>query len=345
VRSFLISSAICWLDRYHIDGLRVDAVASMLYLDYSRKAGEWIPNEYGGNENIDAITFLRQFNAEVYKSFPDVQTIAEESTAWPMVSRPLYVGGLGFGFKWDMGWMHDTLQYFHREGIHRRYHHNELTFRGLYMFSENYVLSLSHDEVVHGKGSILDKMSGDTWQKFANNRLLFSYMIAQPGKKLIFMGAEFGQWREWRHDDSLDWHLLDQPSHRGLLDCLGDLNRIYAQEPAMHELDADPAGYEWVDAGDSEGSTYSFLRKGRSSGDQILVVINATPIVRREYRVGVPVGGWWQEIFNSDSEHYGGSGVGNAGGKQADEQPYHGRTHSLSIDLPPLAALFFKRAG
>jgi len=345
VRSFLISSAICWLDRYHIDGLRVDAVASMLYLDYSRKAGEWIPNEYGGNENIDAITFLRQFNAEVYKSFPDVQTIAEESTAWPMVSRPLYVGGLGFGFKWDMGWMHDTLQYFHREGIHRRYHHNELTFRGLYMFSENYVLSLSHDEVVHGKGSILDKMSGDNWQKFANNRLLFSYMIAQPGKKLIFMGAEFGQWREWRHDDSLDWHLLDQPSHRGLLDCLGDLNRIYAQEPAMHELDADPAGYEWVDAGDSEGSTYSFLRKGRSSGDQILVVINATPIVRRAYRVGVPVGGWWQEIFNSDSEHYGGSGVGNAGGKQADEQPYHGRTHSLSIDLPPLAALFFKRTG
>jgi 1,4-alpha-glucan branching enzyme len=345
VRSFLISSAICWLDKFHIDGLRVDAVASMLYLDYSRKAGEWIPNEYGGNENIEAIAFLRQFNQEVYKSFPDVQTIAEESTAWPMVSRPVYVGGLGFGFKWDMGWMHDTLQYFRRDPIHRRYHHHELTFRGLYMFSENYVLSLSHDEVVHGKGSLLDKMAGDPWQKFANMRLLFSYMFGQPGKKLLFMGAEIGQWREWKHDESLDWHLLDYPSHQGLLNLIADLNRLYVNEPALHELDADPAGYEWVDAGDAEGSTYSFVRRSRSSGDEILVVINATPVPRREYRVGVGHGGWWQEIFNSDSEHYWGSGVGNAGGKQAEQFSCHNRPFSLCIDLPPLGALFFKRSG
>ncbi|GAB4425394.1 MAG: 1,4-alpha-glucan branching protein GlgB [Chloroflexi bacterium OHK40] len=345
VRSFLISSALCWLDQYHIDGLRVDAVASMLYLDYSRKAGEWIPNEYGGNENIEAIMFLRQFNAEVYKHFPDVQTIAEESTAWPMVSRPLYVGGLGFGFKWDMGWMHDTLQYFRRDPIYRRFHHNELTFRGLYMFSENYVLALSHDEVVHGKGSLLDKMAGDVWQKFANLRLLYSYMFAQPGKKLLFMGGEFGQWREWKHDESLDWHLLSFPSHRGVLDTLATLNQIYINEPAMHELDADPAGYEWVDAGDAEGSTYSFMRKARSNGDLILVIVNATPVVRYNYRVGVPRLGWWQEIFNSDAAEYWGSGVGNAGGRMAEDHPAHGRPHSLVIDLPPLGALFFKSQG
>jgi 1,4-alpha-glucan branching enzyme len=345
VRSFLISSALCWLDKFHIDGLRVDAVASMLYLDYSRKAGEWIPNEYGGNENIEAIMFLRQFNAEVYKSFGDVQTIAEESTAWPMVSRPTYVGGLGFGFKWDMGWMHDTLSYFRRDPIHRRYHHNELTFRGLYMFSENYVLSLSHDEVVHGKGSLLEKMSGDVWQKFANLRLLYSYMFGQPGKKLIFMGGEFGQWREWAHDDSLDWHLLMFPSHQGVLNLLSDLNRLYVNEPALHELDSDPAGYEWIDAGDAEHSTYSFMRRGRSTGDEILIVINATPIVQKEYRVGVPHGGWWQEILNSDSEHYWGSGVGNAGGRMAEEYVVHNKPFSLCIDLPPLGALFFKRSG
>ncbi len=345
VRSFLISSAICWLDKFHIDGLRVDAVASMLYLDYSRKQGEWIPNEYGGNENIEAIMFLRQFNAEVYKSFGDVQTIAEESTAWPMVSRPTYVGGLGFGFKWDMGWMHDTLSYFHRDPIHRRHHHNELTFRGLYMFSENYVLSISHDEVVHGKGALIDKMAGDAWQKFANLRLLYSYMYGQPGKKLIFMGCEFGQWHEWRHDEGLDWHLLMFPSHRGVLDALGDLNRLYVNEPALHELDADPAGYEWVDANDAEHSTYAFMRRARSSGDLILVVLNCTPVVRQGYRVGVPRGGWWQELFNSDAKEYWGSGVGNAGGKHAEEHMAHGKQHSLCIDLPPLGALFFKSAG
>jgi 1,4-alpha-glucan branching enzyme len=345
VRSFLISSAVCWLDKFHIDGLRVDAVASMLYLDYSRKAGEWIPNEYGGNENIEAINFLRQFNAEVYKDFPDAQTVAEESTSWPMVSRPTYVGGLGFGFKWDMGWMHDTLQYFRRDPIHRRFHHNELTFRSVYMFSENFVLSLSHDEVVHGKGSLIEKMAGDAWQKFANLRLLYSYMFAQPGKKLLFMGCEFGQWREWNHDGSLDWHLLDFPSHRGVLDALADLNRLYANEPALHELDSDPAGFEWVDGSDAEGSTYSFLRKGRSSDDQILAIFNATPVPRHNYRVGVPRGGWWQEIFNSDSEHYWGSGVGNAGGREAQEHPSHGRQFSLVVDLPPLGALFFKSQG
>ncbi len=345
VRSFLISSAICWLDKFHIDGLRVDAVASMLYLDYSRKQGEWIPNLYGGNENIDAIMFLRQFNAEVYKSFPDVQTMAEESTAWPMVSRPVYVGGLGFGFKWDMGWMHDTLQYMRREGIFRRFHHNELTFRGLYMFTENYMLSLSHDEVVHGKGSLMDKMSGDLWQKFANMRLLFSYMYAQPGKKLMFMGAEFGQWSEWDHDSSLDWHLLGYPTHSGLQQLVSDLNRIYTSEPALYELDCEPAGFEWVDVSDSDSSVYSFLRKGRSTGDVILVVINATPVVRANYRIGVPRGGWWRELLNSDGSEYWGSGIGNAGGVMAEFMPVHGREQSLNLILPPLGALFFKSEG
>ncbi len=341
VRSFLISSALCWLDKYHIDGLRVDAVASMLYLDYSRKQGEWIPNEYGGNENIDAIMFLRQFNSEVYKNFPETQTMAEESTAWPMVSRPTYVGGLGFGFKWDMGWMHDTLAYFRRDAIHRRYHHNELTFRGLYMFTENYVLSLSHDEVVHGKGSLLNKMSGDTWQKFANLRLLYSYLYGQPGKKLIFMGGEFGQWNEWHHDESLDWHLLMFPAHQGLLDSVSDLNRLYVNEPALHELDADPAGYEWVDANDADNSTYAFLRKSRA-GEMVLVILNCTPVIRKHYHIGVPRGGWWQELFNSDAKEYWGSGVGNAGGVLASDEPSHNRPFSLYVDLPPLGALYFK---
>jgi 1,4-alpha-glucan branching enzyme len=345
VRSFLISSALCWLEKFHIDGLRVDAVASMLYLDYSRKHGEWIPNEYGGNENIEAIMFLRRFNEEVYKNFPDTQTIAEESTAWPMVSRPLYVGGLGFGYKWDMGWMHDTLEYFRRDPIHRRFHHHELTFRGLYMFSENYVLALSHDEVVHGKGSLLDKMAGDTWQKFANMRLLFSYMYGQPGKKLMFMGAEFGQWREWKHDDSLDWHLLMFPSHKGLQLLVRDLNYLYRREPALHEYDTDPAGYDWIAANDAEASVYAFLRRARSTGDLILIVLNATPMVRENYRIGVPRGGWWQEIFNSDSEHYWGSGVGNAGGVNADDVFMHDQPFSVDLTLPPLGALFFKSNG
>ncbi|WP_322820177.1 1,4-alpha-glucan branching protein GlgB [Chloroflexus sp.] len=344
VRSFLISSALCWLDKFHIDGIRVDAVASMLYLDYSRRPGEWIPNEYGGNENLEAISFLRELNTQMYKYYPDVQTIAEESTAWPMVSRPVYVGGLGFGFKWDMGWMHDTLQYFRRDPIYRRFHHNELTFRGLYMFSENYVLPLSHDEVVHGKGSLLDKMAGDVWQKFANLRLLYSYMFAQPGKKLLFMGGEFGQWREWSHDTSLDWHLLMFPSHQGMQRLIKDLNHLYRTEPALHELDCDPRGFEWIDANDADASVYSFLRKSRY-GEQILIVINATPVVREDYRIGVPVGGWWRELFNSDSEYYWGSGQGNAGGVMADAVPVHGRDFSLRLRLPPLGALFLKPAG
>lgn len=344
VRSFLISSALCWLDKFHIDGLRVDAVASMLYLDYSRRPGEWIPNQYGGNENLEAISFLRELNAQIYKYYPDVQTIAEESTAWPMVSRPVYVGGLGFGFKWDMGWMHDTLQYFHRDPIYRRFHHNELTFRGLYMFTENYILPLSHDEVVHGKGSLLDKMAGDVWQKFANLRLLYSYMFAQPGKKLLFMGGEFGQWREWSHDTGLDWHLLMFPSHQGVLRVISDLNRLYRSEPALHEFDCDPKGFEWVDANDADASVYSFLRKSRR-GETILVVLNATPVVREDYRVGVPAGGWWREMFNSDSEYYWGSGQGNAGGVMAEETPSHGRPFSLRLRLPPLGALFLKHNG
>lgn len=344
VRSFLISSALCWLDKFHIDGLRVDAVASMLYLDYSRRPGEWIPNQYGGNENLEAISFLRELNTQIYKYYPDVQTIAEESTAWPMVSRPVYVGGLGFGFKWDMGWMHDTLQYFRRDPIYRRFHHNELTFRGLYMFTENYVLPLSHDEVVHGKGSLLDKMAGDVWQKFANLRLLYSYMFAQPGKKLLFMGGEFGQWREWSHDTSLDWHLLMFPSHQGVLRVISDLNRLYRSEPALHEFDCDPKGFEWIDANDADASVYSFLRKSRH-GETILVVLNATPVVREDYRVGVPLGGWWRELFNSDSEYYWGSGQGNAGGVMAEELPSHGRPFSLRLRLPPLGALFFKHNG
>lgn len=344
VRSFLISSALCWLDKFHIDGIRVDAVASMLYLDYSRRPGEWIPNEYGGNENLEAISFLRELNTQIYKYYPDVQTIAEESTAWPMVSRPVYIGGLGFGFKWDMGWMHDTLQYFRRDPIYRRFHHNELTFRGLYMFSENYVLPLSHDEVVHGKGSLLDKMAGDVWQKFANLRLLYSYMFAQPGKKLLFMGGEFGQWREWSHDTSLDWHLLMFPSHQGTQRLIGDLNRLYRTEPALHELDCDPRGFEWIDANDADASVYSFLRKSRN-GEQILIVINATPVVREDYRIGVPAGGWWRELFNSNSEYYWGSGQGNAGGVMAEAIPTHGREFSLRLRLPPLGALFLKPAG
>ncbi|MBO9314311.1 MAG: 1,4-alpha-glucan branching protein GlgB [Chloroflexus sp.] len=344
VRSFLISSALCWLDKFHIDGLRVDAVASMLYLDYSRRPGEWIPNEYGGNENLEAISFLRELNTQIYKYYPDVQTFAEESTAWPMVSRPVYVGGLGFGFKWDMGWMHDTLQYFRRDPIYRRFHHNELTFRGLYMFSENYVLPLSHDEVVHGKGSLLDKMAGDVWQKFANLRLLYSYMFAQPGKKLLFMGGEFGQWREWSHDTSLDWHLLMFPSHQGVQRLISDLNRLYRTEPALHELDCDPRGFEWVDANDADSSVYSFLRKSRA-GEHILIVLNATPVVREDYRIGVPFGGWWRELLNSDSEYYWGSGQGNAGGVMAEAVPSHGREFSLRLRLPPLGALFLKHSG
>jgi 1,4-alpha-glucan branching enzyme len=342
VRAFLLSSALFWLEKYHVDGLRVDAVASMLYLDYSRKEGDWIPNTYGGRENLDAIAFLRRFNEEVYKAFPDVQAIAEESTAWPMVSRPTYVGGLGFGLKWDMGWMHDTLYYMARDPIHRQYHHNMLTFRMLYAFHENFVLPLSHDEVVHGKGALLGKMPGDDWQKFANLRLLYGYMYTQPGKKLLFMGGEFGQWREWHHDESLDWHLLEYAPHVGLQRWIEDLNRLYRSEPALYELDTHPAGFEWIDCNDAPGSVVSCLRKGRSTNDVLLIVCNFTPVARLNYRVGVPRGGFWREIRNSDAQDYGGVGYGNLGGVEAAPVPCHGRPHSLNLTLPPLATVFFK---
>jgi 1,4-alpha-glucan branching enzyme len=342
VRSFLYSSGLFWLDKYHADGLRVDAVASMLYLDYSRKHGEWLPNQFGGRENLEAIDFLRRFNAEVYKEYPGVQTIAEESTAWPMVSRPTYLGGLGFGMKWDMGWMHDTLSYLSHDPIHRRYHHNQLTFRMLYGFTENFVLPLSHDEVVHGKGSLIGKMPGDEWQKFANLRLLFGYMYAQSGKKLLFMGDEFGQVREWAHDTSLEWHVLQYPVHRGVQTWLAELNRTYAEQTALHELDTDPAGFEWVDCNDTAASVISLLRRSKSAKDTILVVCNFTPLPRENYRVGVPSGGFWRELLNSDAREYGGSGWGNFGGVMAQAKPTHGRPYSVSLTLPPLAALFLK---
>jgi len=341
VRSFLLSSAMHWLDSYHADGLRVDAVASMLYLDYSRREGEWIPNAYGGRENIEAIEFLRLLNSAVYRDHPDVQTVAEESTAWPMVSRPTYVGGLGFGMKWDMGWMHDTLRYISKDPIHRKFHHNDLTFRSLYAFSENFVLPLSHDEVVHGKGSLIGKMPGDDWQRFANLRLLFGFMYAQTGKKLLFMGGEFGQWREWNHETGLDWHLLDDAAHAGLLAWIRDLNEAHRTEAALHELDNDPSGFEWVDANDTESSVISFLRKSRS-GDVVLVVCNFTPMPRTNYRVGVPSPGFWRELLNGDAEGYGGSGWGNYGGAEATEVPMHGRPWSVELTLPPLACVFLK---
>jgi 1,4-alpha-glucan branching enzyme len=342
VRSFLISSALFWLDKFHADGLRVDAVASMLYLDYARRDGEWIPNRYGGRENIEAIEFLRRLNEEVYKAFPSAHTIAEESTAWPMVSRPTYVGGLGFGFKWDMGWMHDTLEYLALDPIFRKYHHDKLTFRMLYAFHENFILPLSHDEVVYGKRSLLGKMPGDDWQKFANLRALFGYMYAQPGKKLLFMGGEFGQWNEWIHDASLDWHLLGDAPHAGVKRWVADLNRFYRSEPALFELDCDPNGFEWIDCSDAEASVVSLMRKARSSGDIVLVVANFTPVPRQNYRVGAPRGGYWREALNSDATLYGGSGQGNLGGVEASPVPLHGRPHSLTLTVPPLAVLFFK---
>lgn len=345
VRSFLISSALFWLDTYHADGLRFDAVASMLYLDYSREEGEWIPNEYGGRENLGAISFLRRLNEEIYSTYPDVQTIAEESTSWPMVSRPTYVGGLGFGMKWDMGWMHDTLVYMSKNPIYRKYHHNQLTFRLLYAFNENFVLPLSHDEVVHGKGSLLGKMPGDDWQKFANLRLLFGHMYAQPAKKLLFMGGEFGQWNEWYHEESLDWHLLEFPLHEGLQRWVKELNRTYRTEKALYELDFDPAGFEWIDCNDTQQSTLSLIRKSRSTSEIILTVLNFTPTPRYNYQVGVPREGLWQEILNSDAEEYGGSGHGNFGGIEAVPIEIHGRPYSLKLTLPPLGAVFFKSEG
>ncbi len=345
VQSFLIGNALFWLDKYHADGLRVDAVASMLYLDYARKQGEWIPNRYGGRENIEAIAFLRRMNAAVYESYPGVETIAEESTDWPMVSRPNYVGGLGFGLKWDMGWMHDTLEYMRLDPIYRRYQHNKLTFRMLYAFHENFVLPLSHDEVVYGKGSLIGKMPGDDWQKFANLRLLFGYMYAQPAKKLLFMGGDIGQWREWVHDSSLDWDLLDQPSHSGLQRWLRQLNHFYKSEPAMHEWDCDPAGFEWIDCNDADSSVVSLMRRGKTVSTVVLAICNFTPVPRYSYRVGAPRGGYWQEVLNSDSAEYGGSNMGNLGGVEAAPVPLHGRSHSLTVTLPPLSATFFRSAG
>jgi 1,4-alpha-glucan branching enzyme len=343
VRSFLLSSALHWLGRYHADGLRVDAVASMLYLDYSRKQGEWIPNQYGGRENLGAIEFVRRMNTDVYARHPDVQTIAEESTAWPMVSRPIYLGGLGFGLKWDMGWMHDTLYYMQRDPIHRRFHHNNLTFRQLYAFTENFVLPLSHDEVVHGKGSLIGKMPGDDWQRFANLRLLLGYMYAQPGKKLLYMGGELGQWREWNHDAGLDWHLLEEDDgrHAGIQQLVSDLNAVYRRESALHELDADPAGFEWIDANDSEASALTFLRRSRG-GETILVACNFTPVARHTYLVGVPFEGFWREILNTDAWNYGGSGVGNLGGVETLPFSGHGRPRTVNLSLPPLSCLFLK---
>jgi len=341
VRAFLLSNARFWLDRYHADGLRVDAVASMIYLDYSREAGEWVPNVFGGRENLEAIALLRRLNEMVYGGFPGAQTIAEESTSWPLVSRPTYLGGLGFGMKWDMGWMNDTLDYVEKDPIHRKYHHNNLTFRMVYAYSENFVLPLSHDEVVYGKRSLLSKMPGDAWQQFATLRTLLGYMYAHPGKKLLFMGGEFAQVNEWYHERSLDWHLLQSPPHWGVLRWVADLNRLYRHEPAMHEVDFEPTGFEWIDANDSEQSTVSFVRRGSSTDDLVLVTCNFTPVPRLGYQVGVPRSGRWQEILNSDAPEYGGSGVGNLGAVEATDVPAHGRPHSLKLTLPPLAALFF----
>jgi 1,4-alpha-glucan branching enzyme len=342
IREFLISSALFWLDKYHADGLRVDAVASMLYLDYARQPGEWVPNIYGGRENLEAIYFIKRLNEVVYQEYPDVQTIAEESTSWPMVSRPAYVGGLGFGMKWNMGWMHDTLEYFSKEPIYRKFHQNLLTFNIRYAFSENFVLPLSHDEVVYGKGSLLRKMPGDDWQKFAGLRLLFGYMFGEPGKKLLFMGGEFGQWDEWCHERSLSWDLLESPPHQGVQKWVQDLNRLYRQEPALHQLDFSDAGFEWIDFRDADSSILAFVRKAATTEDLIMIAANLTPVPRINYRFGVPGAGRWRELLNSDSKLYGGSGYGNFGGVDALPTQSHGRDHSISLVLPPLGIVFLK---
>ena len=345
VRAFLGSSTMFWLEKYHVDGLRVDAVASMLYLDYARKDGEWIPNRYGGKENIGAIDFLRKLNEAAYRDYPDIQTIAEESTAWPMVSRPTHLGGLGFGMKWNMGWMHDSLSYFSKDPVYRKHHQQELTFSIWYAFQENFVLPLSHDEVVYGKGSLLGRMPGDDAQKFANLRALFGYMYGHPGKKLLFMGGEFGQWNEWNHDTSLDWHLLDHESHRGVRRWVRDLNHLYREEPALHAQDFAFEGFEWVDFHDADKSIVSFIRKDPYRGDIILVACNFTPVPRTNYHVGVPRAGWWRELLNSDAPLYGGSGQGNYGGVEASPIGAQGRYCSLSATLPPLSVVFFKSEG
>jgi 1,4-alpha-glucan branching enzyme len=338
VRNFLASSALFWLDTYHIDALRVDAVASMLYLDYARRAGEWIPNRFGGRENLEAVEFIKQLNLAAYRDHSGTQTIAEESTAWPMVSRPTYLGGLGFGLKWNMGWMHDTLKYFQQDPLNRKYHHSRLTFSLWYAFSENFVLPLSHDEVVHGKGSLIGRMPGDEWQQFASLRLLFGYMWTHPGKKLLFMGGEFGQKREWQHEESLEWHVLQYPLHAGVQRWVRDLNQLYRTSAALHQLDFAEAGFQWIDCDDADVSVISFLRKG-SGGELALIACNFTPVPRAEYRIGVPRGGRWRERLNSDAADYGGSGQGNLGALEAQPLSAHGHEQSLCVRLPPLAVV------
>jgi 1,4-alpha-glucan branching enzyme len=342
VRGFLIANALFWYEKYHVDGLRVDAVASMLYLDYGRRKGQWVPNRYGGKQNIDALQFLRQLNEQVYAAFPDAMMIAEESTAWPMVSRPTFLGGLGFDLKWNMGWMHDALEYMSKDPIYRRYYQNKITFSLVYAFSENFVLPLSHDEVVYGKGSMVRKMPGDDWQKFANLRLLYGYMWGHPGKKLLFMGDDFGQWDEWNHDRSLDWHLLERPLHSGLRRWVRDLNTFYRGQPSLYEVDFEPSGFEWVDCGDFEGSVISFLRRARNPDDATLFICNFTPVPRHNYRVGAPVNGYWIEALNSDALLYGGSGQGNSGRVEAVPLPLHGRPYSLNLTIPPLGVLVLR---
>ena len=342
VRNFLIANGLFWFDKYHIDGLRVDAVASMLYLDYSRKPGEWVPNVHGGRENLDAVEFMKHFNAVCYERFPGIMTIAEESTAWPGVSRPTHLGGLGFGFKWNMGWMHDFLAYLSHEPIHRRYHQGEASFSLVYAFQEHFVLVLSHDEVVHGKGSLLSKMPGDPWQKFANLRMFYAWMYAHPGKKLLFMGCELGQLKEWNHNQSIDWHLLQYPLHDGLRRLVQHLNFLYKSEPAFSEDDDSYAGFEWIDLRDADNSIFTFARKGKS-GSTLLFAVNATPVPRHAYRVGAPGEGWYEEILNTDAGIYGGGNIGNWGGMHADPIPWQGRSHCLCLTLPPLSTIGFKR--
>ncbi|MBD3219751.1 1,4-alpha-glucan branching protein GlgB [bacterium] len=342
VVNFLLANALYWLEVYHIDGLRVDAVASMLYLDYSRREGEWVANEHGGRENLEAIAFLKRFNEVVYREHPDVVTIAEESTAWPGVSRPTYLGGLGFGMKWNMGWMHDTLRYFAEDCIHRKYHHDKLTFSLLYAFQENFLLPLSHDEVVHGKGSLIGRMPGDEWQRFANLRTLFGFMYTHSGKQLLFMGGEFGQWAEWSEARSLDWHLLDHESHRGLQRWVRDLNTLMRGEPAMHELDCEAEGFQWIDCNDAEQSVLSYVRRSRDDRRVVVCVCNLTPVPHHNYRLGVPRDERWEEILNSDATLYGGSGQGNLGGTEATPVPAHGHDHSLIVTLPPLSVVAFR---
>ncbi|MDD5438764.1 MAG: 1,4-alpha-glucan branching protein GlgB [Candidatus Omnitrophica bacterium] len=343
IRNFLIGNALFWMDKYHIDGMRVDAVASMLYLDYARQNGEWIPNQYGGNGNLEAVSFLKRLNEVVYGTHPDVQMIAEESTAWPMVSRPVHMGGLGFGLKWNMGWMHDMLEYITKEPIHRPHHHNSLTFSMWYAFTENFILPLSHDEVVHGKGSLIRKMPGDEWQKFANLRLFFGYMFTHPGKKILFMGGEFGQWNEWYQEVSLDWHLLEYAPHRTLKQWVKDLHHFYRSRPALFKFDFEPQGFDWMDFGDWQESVIAFIRKTKSADDTVLVVCNFTPVPRERYRIPLTMDGLWRETLNSDDKKYGGSGVVNPGELKAKDEPHHGKKYSLSLTLPPLGIIILEK--